>query len=123
MAQSTILKNTQHKVLWENNSPSSTFDLQYINLNDSLANYQYIMVAFARSKSGDNYQSTGFIPANFDSVNLEAQIGGYFCNRTLRPNTNSQLIAADCKKVSSYGSTTETTVNDYIVPRQIIGIK
>ena len=62
------LDNFDSLVLWSNSNPTSLFNAQYVNLNDSISNYDYIGVYYI-PQTGLSNGCTVLIPVS-DFINL-----------------------------------------------------
>lgn len=117
--------------LWTNNSPTSDFAAQNVNLSDSMANYDYIGIRWKRAKASSETTatvSTTIWPVtdmqntddNNDSKSLvfglnRLSSGGRYC-RYAYYKTNSQIYISAASLIG--GSTTNATS---VIPLNIYG--
>lgn len=111
------------KVLWTNPSPTSEFAGQTITLNDSIENYKYYEVMYRRTNSSSTIRniSSGKIPSG-QGADL---IFAYYYNfiRTIESVRGTSISFQNCNQYQTYGNSTITTANSYIIPYQILGYK
>lgn len=109
------LNNQQEVVLWENDSPSSSFYPETFIISD---NYKYIVVLFNRTTA----QEDGFIvltAVNGNTYVVNGIANGKIVERNVNVTMRSITITRGLIQ-NSYGSFTE--LNDVLIPIKIIGI-
>jgi len=108
-------------VLWTNSAPTSSFANQTITLSDSIDNYSYYEIIYRHDTTYGRILSTGKIPSN--SVAWLQLNRNYNYFRLANVNNGNQATINDCNYFGTYGSTTTTTANNYLIPLQIIAYK
>ena len=108
-------------VLWTNPDDTQSFANQLVSLNDALANYKYYEIIYKRSTTMSRCLSTGRIPTNKASDMITNLNYNYI--RTISEIWARSFRISDCSYYATYGSTTSTTNNNFIIPYQILGYK
>ena len=113
-------------VLWSNNSLTSDFAGQQINLSDSLNNYVYYEILFLMSKHETIGVSTGKVNSAYStslmSLRSASTIGTISRFRDATRTTDTKIDFSACTECRG-GATTVSTANDRIIPYKIIGYK
>lgn len=110
-------------LLWTNSSPTSEFASQTITLNDAIENYKYYEVIFRRTNSSTTIRNinSGRIPSGFGVDLLLPYYYNYI--RTISSTSGTSMVIQNCNQYATYGSSTTTTSNGFIIPYQVIGYK
>ena len=112
------------EILWENESPTSEFKAQTINLKEN--NYKYFII-FARTSTSNSAIHSQIIRAK-DSFHL-SQHGTYtpsgnayldFVYRNYCSSTQKSIAFSDAKNFNT-SSPTITTTNNNLIPIQVVG--
>lgn len=108
-------------VLWTNPDDTQSFANQLVALNDALANYKYYEIIYKRNATMSRYLSTGRIPTNKASDMITNLNYNYI--RTISEIWTNSFRISDCVYYATYGSTTSTQSNTFLIPYQILGYK
>lgn len=108
-----MLNGLKGEIIWTNQSPTSTFAAQTINLSESLDDYNCYEIIFKQSTANERYFSTGKIPVGHGTI-LNAYANNYRATETTVSRTTIDFENA------SYGGTTD---NGYVIPMYVIVYK
>lgn len=108
-------------VLWENNSPTSNFGPQTIQLSNSISEYRYYEVTFVENKSYlTNIATTGLVPSDENAfLSMPTTFIGY---RKVTGVSGTDITFGNGILRTTYGGP-ESTHNDAIIPLKVIGVK
>ncbi len=123
-------------VLWENSAPSSSFNNQSIQLNESLLNYDYIRVECNYSTTSTTINGSTIIPVSeFIGTYYDSTTSRFFfglvgrgqniltrciANGSSSSEGNNIVFFSNC---FLYNSQTGQQQNSYVIPTKIIGLK
>lgn len=108
-------------VLWTNPDDTQSFANQLVTLNDALANYKYYEIIYKRNSSATKYMTTGKVPTNKQADMITNLNYNYL--RTITEIWANSFRISDCVYYATYGSTTSTQSNTFLIPYQILGYK
>ena len=100
------------KILWKNDTPTSSFPAQTINLTDNLEYYDYYEILFLQSTSSARIMTTGRIPVGYGTI-LHWNTGTDYYRATDRSVSGSSITFEDGKSGSS-------TANGNTIPFMVI---
>ena len=107
-------------VLWTNSSPTSSFAGQNVIMTNWVSEYTHYEIIFQEKNDNTYGYSTGKLPITYSTrLRIPMQIN---LERNAVVGTNG-ISFGDCGYYGTYGNTTKTTNNAYIIPYQILGYK
>ncbi len=110
-------------VLWTNGDLTSSFAPQTVTLSDDIENYEYyeVLFKFSTSRSSTLSISTGKIKTGMITV-LSLPVGTNY-SRTITSMSGKNFKFGPGGSYATYGTTTLTVDNTYLIPYKIIGYK
>jgi hypothetical protein len=116
----TILSGLVGQILWTNPSPTSNFDSQTVNLNESLDNYDTYEVLFNQGTNNQRIMTSGKIPVGHGTI-LDYITGYPKFRPTSETVSGTSITFEDCKSLKALGG--GVVENSSIIPLYIIGYK
>ena len=108
-------------VLWNNPNATTSFAAQTVTLNDNIENYKYYEIVYKFQSATARYMSTGKIPVPLTTTIM--MLSYYNFRRSTSSMSGKSFEFTGAGYYATYGNTTETASNDYIIPYKILGYK
>ena len=109
-------------VLWTNPSPTASFASQTITLSKELSDFRYFIVICTRRTTYAELVSSGYGVVGRRLRMFMCANYNYVRNFSSTDEVGTSMTISDCSSYRTYGSSTQTTDNGYLIPYQIIGI-
>lgn len=122
--QADLINKIDGVILWENESPSSTFTSQSVTLSESLSNYNYYSIIYKNVANEDKFYNTGKIPVGHGCRLTEVYASTMNYSMAIRER---QVSYSDDTTLSIEGGlfasaeTAKTTNDDVCIPISVIG--
>ena len=114
------VKAVKGKILWTNQSPTSSFAPQTITLDESLDNYDCYVIIFKQAMTGDRLYNTGQIPVGHGTI-CYYNAGGYYWYRPTSDIVSGNTITFEDARVVPIYQGSEAVDNSRVIPIYVIG--